>query len=52
MKKAQQIFKNYKAQKSQQNFKNYNDQRIEFINISFRLIIFMISLVFLIETVF
>jgi hypothetical protein len=38
--------------KIQQYFKNYNEQNIEFINISFRLIIFMISIGFLIEIFF
>ncbi len=38
--------------KSQENFKNFNGQKIQFFAISFRLIIFVISLVFLVESIF
>jgi hypothetical protein len=38
--------------KIQRYFKNYNEQNVEFINISFRLIIFMISIAFLVEIFF
>jgi hypothetical protein len=38
--------------KSEENFNDFNDQKIDFYFLSFKLIIFTISLIFLIEAIF